>query len=539
MSASTRALLTTREAKRGRIGNSSSYTNKSNVPPVVNSPLDQISFLQRTVGNRGVERLLKSGMIQFELKVNEPGDMYEQEADRIAGQVMATPAHNGLNGAASIQRATGPSASETATAPASVEQALATSGQPFEPGLRREMEQHFGWDFSRVRVHTGAAAERSAREVNARAYTVGSSMVFAAGEFNPSTLGGRRLLAHELTHVVQQSGAAANVVRRSNGFDEDEPTRVWPRAKTVEEPIPAGAERGGARGHVERGGQIYPGEEVSGEINTGGSRGPTSRGGGGGTSAGGRRSGGGGGGGAASKLEGTAEHAAGKSGTATTKSAAKTTGTATGAGTKAFVKAEETAIKAETKLGSRLAKGAGRLGLSMLLPGPEDAIMLMADFAGSYLEAWEIIEQRNTRSGIAMGIAAGMMGLGWDWVQQNVWRRFVTRDVATQVVGAVGKAERSYNDGLVRGYKYGAAHPQGMKNRILGEAFTVLFQEGYRTDEEGLFSLDTVARVAAVLTPLADDFLQQAAKRREAREKREEEERRKQAKEWGSVGFKV
>src|SRR4029453_17495801 len=128
MSASTRALLTTREAKRGRIGNSSSYTNKSNVPPVVNSPLDQISFLQRTVGNRGVERLLKSGMIQFELKVNEPGDMYEQEADGIAGQVMATPAHNGLNGAASIQRATGPSASETATAPASGGQALAPSG---------------------------------------------------------------------------------------------------------------------------------------------------------------------------------------------------------------------------------------------------------------------------------------------------------------------------------------------------------------------------------------------------------------------------
>jgi len=165
--------------------------------------------------------------------------------------------------------------------------------------------------------------------------------------------------------------------------------------------------------------------------------------------------------------------------------------------------------------------------------------MLMADFAGSYQEAWEIIEQRNTRSGIAMGIAAGMMGLGWDWVQQNVWRRFVTRDVATQVVGAVGKAERSYNDGLVRGYKYGAGHPQGMKNRILGEAFSVLFQDGYRTDEEGLFSLDMVARVAAVLTPLADDFLQQAAKRREIREKREEEERRKQTKEWGSVGFKV
>jgi hypothetical protein len=222
-----------------------------------------------------------------------------------------------------------------------------------------------------------------------------------------------------------------------------------------------------------------------------------------------------------------------------TKSAVETTDTAKGAATKALVKAEETAIKAETKLGSRLATGAGRLGLSMLLPGPEDAIMLMADFAGSYQEAWEIIEQRNTRSGIAMGIAAGMMGLDWEWVQQNVWRRFVTRDVATQVVGAVGKAERSYNDGLVRGYKYGAGHPHRMKNRILREAFTILAQEGYRTDEEGLFTLDTVARVAAVLTPLADDFLRQAAERRQAREKREEEQRRKEAKEWGSVGFKV
>jgi hypothetical protein len=422
-----------------------------------------------------------------------------------------------------------------------VEHALASHGKPFEPALRQEMEQRFGHDFSRVRVHIGAVAEQSARDVNARAYTVGDNLVFGAGEFKPETRQGRRLLAHELTHVVQQSGAEANVVRRSNGIDDDEPTRVWPRPGTVPEPIPAGAERGGARGHVERGGQIYPGEEVHGEINTGGSRGPTSRGGGGGTSGGGGggRSGGGGGGGAASKLEGKAEHAASKSGTATTKSAAKTTEKATGAGTKTFVKAEETAIKAETKLGSRLAKGAGRLGLSMLLPGPEDAIMLMADFAGSYLEAWEIIEERNTRSGIAMGIAAGMMGLNWDWVQQNVWRRFVSRDVATQVVGAVGKAERSYNDGLVRGYKYGAGHPQRMKNRILGEAFTILFQEGYRTDEEGLFTVDTVARVAAVLTPLADDFLRQAAKRREAREKREEEERRKQAKEWGSVGFKV
>ncbi|HEU4679116.1 MAG TPA: hypothetical protein VFS35_06320, partial [Terrimicrobiaceae bacterium] len=171
-------------------------------------------------------------------------------------------------------------------------------------------------------------------------------------------------------------------------------------------------------------------------------------------------------------------------------------------------------------------------------PGPEDAIMLMADFAGSYQEAWAIIEERNTRAGIAMGIAAGMMGLDWGWVQQNVWRRFATRDVATQVIAAVGKAERSYNDGLVRGHKYGAGHPQRMKNRILGEVFTILAQRGYQTDEEGLFKIETVASVAALLMPLADDFLRQAAERKQAREQREAAQNRKEAKEWGCVGFK-
>jgi hypothetical protein len=484
--------------------------------------------------------------MQAKLKVNEPGDSYEQEADRIAGQVLATPADNGVSGTARIQRVAGQSASETLTAPASVEQAVAGSGQPLDDTLRREMEQRFGCDFSRVRVHLGSAAEHSARDVNARAYTLGDRMVFDAGEFNPATGAGRRLLAHELTHVVQQSGAAANVVRRSNGFDEDEPTRQWPRARTVEEPIPAGAERGGARGHVERGGQIHPGEEVSGEINRGGSQGPKSRGGGGGSSGGGggasggsgTRGGGGGtsgggGGSVASKMEGKAT--ASKSGTAATKatkSATKATGTGTGAAAKTLVKVEQGAIKAETKLASRLARGAGRFGLGALLPGPQDAIMLMADFAGSYQEAWDIIEQRNTHRGIAMGIAAGMMGLDWGWVQGNLWRRFATPDVATQVIAAVGKAERSYNDGLVRGHKYGAGHPGRMKNQILEEAFTILAQEGYMTDEEGLFTIDTVARVARVLMPLADDFLRQAAERREAREKREAEQRLRE------VGFK-
>jgi hypothetical protein len=218
------------------------------------------------------------------------------------------------------------------------------------------------------------------------------------------------------------------------------------------------------------------------------------------------------------------------------KAAIKTEETAASAITKAEEATTKVLVKAEGKTASRLASRAGRLGLSLLLPGPEDAVMLMVDFAGSYEEAWEMIEQRYTRSGITMGIAAGMMGLDWEWVIQNVWRRFAVRNVETEILGAVGKAERAYNDGLVRGHKYGAGHPRGMKDRILGEAFTILAEEGYQADEEGRHTVDTVARVARVLTPIADDFLRQAAERKEARERREDRQRREAR---GSVGNKV
>ena len=146
--------------------------------------------------------------LQTKLKVNEPGDIYEQEADRIADQVMATPAHSAVSGAPPrIQRFSGQSTGQMDAAPASVDQALASPGRPLEPALRQDMEQRFGHDFSRVRVHSGAAAEQSARDVNAHAYTVGHDIVFGAGRFAPGTHEGRRLIAHELTHVVQQSGA--------------------------------------------------------------------------------------------------------------------------------------------------------------------------------------------------------------------------------------------------------------------------------------------------------------------------------------------
>lgn len=93
-------------------------------------------------------------------------------------------------------------------------------GQPLPAPARNFYESRFGHDFSQVRVHTGARAERSAKELGARAYTVGRDVVFGAGEFEPATRGGGLLLAHELAHVVQQGGgsrgegAAQTIVRR-------------------------------------------------------------------------------------------------------------------------------------------------------------------------------------------------------------------------------------------------------------------------------------------------------------------------------------
>ncbi len=92
-------------------------------------------------------------------------------------------------------------------APSTVNDAVNSPGQPLDQATRAEMEARFGYDFSRVRVHCGAAAERSAQAVNAHAYTVGRDIVFASGRYSPRTTEGQRLLAHELTHVVQQSVA--------------------------------------------------------------------------------------------------------------------------------------------------------------------------------------------------------------------------------------------------------------------------------------------------------------------------------------------
>lgn len=145
--------------------------------------------------------------LQKQLSIGATNDPLELEADRVADQVMAAPAKSVVSATPPhIQRFTAQTTKQTdMVAPTSVDRVLSSPGQPLDPVLQQDMGQRFGHDFSHVRVHTDGAAARSAQDVNANAYTVGHNIVFGNGQFAPETHGGRRLVAHELTHVVQQS----------------------------------------------------------------------------------------------------------------------------------------------------------------------------------------------------------------------------------------------------------------------------------------------------------------------------------------------
>lgn len=230
------------------------------------SALDPASILalQRTIGNRAVQRLLaqraqgattptqtlSSQSIQPKLMVGPAGDRYEQEADRVADRVMSMPAPAAADHAqrqnnedeeekvqakplaASIspiaQRAVGgeeieeeetvqakPSQHQSEAdgsfeAGSDLESRLAQSkggGSPLPEGTRAFMESRFGADFSDVRAHTGAEAVQLNREISAQAFTHGTDIYFGSGKYSPDTDTGKQLLAHELTHVIQQRGS--------------------------------------------------------------------------------------------------------------------------------------------------------------------------------------------------------------------------------------------------------------------------------------------------------------------------------------------
>lgn len=172
-----------------------------------------------------------SSAIQAKLAVGEAGDRFEREADAVADAVVQRKQSptSVMSTASALQakcaeceredgiqlQAEGRSTQGVgAQATDAVQRGIATQrggGQPLESSVRREMEQGIGADFSGVRIHTGAPASELNDSLRARAFTHGQDVFFNAGEFNPGSSEGRHLLAHELTHVVQQSRSTGSV----------------------------------------------------------------------------------------------------------------------------------------------------------------------------------------------------------------------------------------------------------------------------------------------------------------------------------------
>ena len=175
--------------------------------------------------------------VQTKLAVSSPGDHFEQEADHVADQVMRMPDSK-------VQRqASGrPEASSNAAAEPLIKRQVngaaggsrvasdftsrLGAGAPLDKTSRSYFEPRFGRDFSGVRIHDGPEAASAAASIQARAFTLGSDVVFAAGEHNPGSEGGKRLLAHELTHVVQQGSQPSSKIHRQQAGGISCPTSV-------------------------------------------------------------------------------------------------------------------------------------------------------------------------------------------------------------------------------------------------------------------------------------------------------------------------
>ena len=161
-------------------------------------------------------------LLQRRLRQGRADDPLEHEADRVADEVMRSSSPRvASNVSTGLQGWRAPSSAPGVAAPDSVEQVLSELGTPLVEPLRQDMERRFARDFSAVRVHTNLSAEKSAFDVGAKAYTVGGHIVFAGDHFDPLSPGGRRLIAHELTHVVQQ-GKAPPLTSDGSAKDPDQ-----------------------------------------------------------------------------------------------------------------------------------------------------------------------------------------------------------------------------------------------------------------------------------------------------------------------------
>jgi hypothetical protein len=209
--------------------------------------------------NRALQDMLRSGVLQARLVVNSPGDPYELEAERTADRVLQMPAPDEHAGYGSEHQPSAHRLTLLQRAPAKHEEkekkkeddekrvqkkdaggmttpqveprvesaisAMQNGGAPLSPDDRVFFEQRFGYDLGSVRVHAGADAARAASALQAQAFTVGQHVFFGAGHYEPHADQGKRLLAHELTHTIQQTPDRSRVMPRAAPGPRP---RTWP-----------------------------------------------------------------------------------------------------------------------------------------------------------------------------------------------------------------------------------------------------------------------------------------------------------------------
>lgn len=208
-------------------------TQRANGKPAASSNSCQPLFVQRKCGCGAPSKLTGQCAdcegkeltgVQPKLQVGPVNDVYEQEADRIADAVMRAPAnqsaHSEFSQPPKVQRMTSGVSNPQANSNTDlVSDVTKSGGEPMDQATSSFMEERFGQDFSHVRIHTNHAAAQSARSINARAYTAGQHVVMAENQYAPNSFEGKKLLAHELTHTIQQRGTVANTVQRVGFFE--------------------------------------------------------------------------------------------------------------------------------------------------------------------------------------------------------------------------------------------------------------------------------------------------------------------------------
>jgi len=161
--------------------------------------------------------------LQAKVQIGAPNDHFEREADHVANQVMqmktpipgdagAVPKSQ-VRAQSKVQRKISRTQGGGAHDPSVISEVAGSNGQALNRTTRRFMEPRFGHDFSAVRIHTGDRAAKSAQAVHSRAFTLGQNIVFGHGEYAPESGPGRQLLAHELTHTIQQGSGTQRLQR--------------------------------------------------------------------------------------------------------------------------------------------------------------------------------------------------------------------------------------------------------------------------------------------------------------------------------------